>query len=408
MIAMTPESIMARSNILQSPVVAKQVPDMTYRSVANGQANVVKHTSSHQTRAKNRYTSQTQDDPTFHSPISPGLPQLQSQSSNTRNEHPGDCQTTEPSYHDAFSPTIWLPDAPDFAMGDAGDGAESFDQPGSLFIGNTPDICELGCGLEGGRSDEKRPHCSRCEGQNSTIELDPAQPRRSKSPSSVLIKYDGYEHYRSDDLASQEELVSGNTHLFDERGLEELETTSCFSSDPEAFENTHVSEDDDVTDIARSPSMSIYGEGSTRSRVNAAVAIRPTSSPYLPEFRVAAFIEFSDKRSRRALVDHFCNVFSHLVVFGEDLENPFQQLILPLARKGSPVMNAIYALSSAHLENRGVVTEEKSLYFHNQATMGLARAINHIEISNEEDVLSTILLLVYYEAVGEPLQLEHY
>lgn len=201
--------------------------------------------------------------------------------------------------------------------------------------------------------------------------------------------------------------VPGNVHFFDERDLEELETTSSIGSDSEAFENTRLPGDDDARDITRSPSVSSQGEGFTRSRVNAPVAICPTTPPYLLEFSVPAFIEFSEKRNRRALVDHFCNVFSHLVVFGEDLENPFQQLILPLARNGSPVMNAIYALSSAHLENRGVHTEEKSLYFHNEATRGLARVINHIEKSSEEDVLSTILLLVYYEAVSEHLQLEN-
>jgi hypothetical protein len=126
----------------------------------------------------------------------------------------------------------------------------------------------------------------------------------------------------------------------------------------------------------------------------------PTIPPILLELSVPAFMEFSEKRNRRALVDYFYSVFSHLVVFSEDIGNPFRQLILPLAHRGSPVMNAIYALSSAHLEIRGVNTEEKSSYFHNEATRGLSRLINNNEGLSTEEVLCAILLLIYYEAVG--------
>lgn len=151
-----------------------------------------------------------------------------------------------------------------------------------------------------------------------------------------------------------------------------------------------------MRDIARSP------------LANAHVKDGPTVPSPLFELRVPAFMEFSEKRNRRALIDYFCNVFSHLVVFSKDPGNPFRHLILPLAHKESPVMNAIYALSSAHLESSGVNTEEKSSYFHNKATRGLARLIDHQERSSTEDVLGAIMLLVYYEAVGEHLYMEHF
>jgi hypothetical protein len=63
-------------------------------------------------------------------------------------------------------------------------------------------------------------------------------------------------------------------------------------------------------------------------------------------------------------------------------------------------MNAIFALSSAHLEYRGIENEEKSLDFHNKALQGLAQLIEQNECANREEVLGAIMLLVYYEVVG--------
>lgn len=133
--------------------------------------------------------------------------------------------------------------------------------------------------------------------------------------------------------------------------------------------------------------------------------ISPVSgaSPRL-EFLYPTFSEFSDRPNRRALVDHFANVMSHLIVLGETVTgNPFQQLVLPLCHSSSTVINAIYALASAHLENRGCgQTEEKAVYFHNQAIQGLARLIELGGEANKNELLATIMLLVYYEVVSTP------
>lgn len=131
----------------------------------------------------------------------------------------------------------------------------------------------------------------------------------------------------------------------------------------------------------------------------AMIAPSPVASPLL-EFCAPVFEEFTDRTNRRALVDHFCNVLSHLIVFKEDNGNPFRQLVLPLSHASSPVMNAIFALSSAHLEYRGIENEEKSLDFHNKALQGLASLIEQNDISNREEVLGAIMLLVYYEVVS--------
>lgn len=131
----------------------------------------------------------------------------------------------------------------------------------------------------------------------------------------------------------------------------------------------------------------------------AMIAPYPVASPTL-EFRLPTFFEFSEKQNRRALVDHFCNVLSHLIVFREETGNPFQQLVLPLTRGDSPVTYAIFALASAHLEYRGVENPENSLYFHNMAIRGVAQLIQHSSEVSRNEILAAIMLLVYYECVS--------
>jgi len=124
----------------------------------------------------------------------------------------------------------------------------------------------------------------------------------------------------------------------------------------------------------------------------------PAASPLL-EFCPPLFAEFSERPNRRALLDHFCNVLSHLIVFREESGNPFQQLVLPLTQKSVPVMNAMYALASAHLEYQGVDNPEKSLHFHSRAIQGLGKLIENNGKVNRNEILAAIMLLVYYEVL---------
>jgi hypothetical protein len=94
-------------------------------------------------------------------------------------------------------------------------------------------------------------------------------------------------------------------------------------------------------------------------------------------------------------------VLSHLIVLQEECGNPFQQLILPLCHYSQAVINAVYALASAHLENRGVENEEKSVYFYNESIQGLANLIEKGEDTNPNELLAAVMLLVYYDVVGE-------
>jgi hypothetical protein len=161
-----------------------------------------------------------------------------------------------------------------------------------------------------------------------------------------------------------------------------------------------ISGEDDVEEITRRDSIvSSLSAHSSRNPSLALIAPVPVASPHL-EFCAPAFKEFSERNNRRALVDHFCNVLSHLIVFREDGGNPFQQLVLPLSHSSPAVMDAIYALASAHLEFRGVENGEKSVYFHNQAIQGLARLIQQGCEVNRNELLAAIMLLVYYEVVS--------
>lgn len=164
-------------------------------------------------------------------------------------------------------------------------------------------------------------------------------------------------------------------------------------------------DEEDVEEVVRATSIDTPTGSLVRSRSQypdlAMIAPSPVGSPLL-EFCAPVFLEFSDQANRRALIDHFCNVLSHLIVFKEDTGNPFRQLVLPLSHASSPVMNAIFALSSAHLEYKGIENEEKSLDFHNKALQGLAQLIEQNDMDHREEVLGAIMLLVYYEVVGRP------
>ncbi|KAJ4408949.1 hypothetical protein N0V82_009572 [Gnomoniopsis sp. IMI 355080] len=141
-----------------------------------------------------------------------------------------------------------------------------------------------------------------------------------------------------------------------------------------------------VTHISRPPELAM-------------IAPCPVASPLLG-FHMPAFSEFSGQKNRRALVAHFCDQLSHLIVFREESGNPFTDLVLPLTYKSRPVENAIYALASAHLEYRGVNNKEQSLHFHNEAIQGLASMINHKgKTADKNELLAAIMLLVYYEVL---------
>jgi hypothetical protein len=207
---------------------------------------------------------------------------------------------------------------------------------------------------------------------------------------------------------------NGDLYHIDGEDYKEINTWERKSSyhSPESDESTvdwdgQFAVGNDVEEIIRTevypPTATALVQSNSRAQYPdlAMIAPSPTASPLL-EFCAPVFEEFTPRQNRRSLIDHFCNVMSHLLVFKEDNGNPFRQLVLPLSHSsslGSPVLNAIFALSSAHLEYRGIENEEKSLDFHNRALQGLARLIEANDEGKREEILGAIMLLVYYEVL---------
>ncbi|KAI1337307.1 fungal-specific transcription factor domain-containing protein [Xylariaceae sp. FL0016] len=270
------------------------------------------------------------------------------------------------------------------------------------------------------KCDENRPQCSRCaeRGLDCAYEAVKPRQRKKKDPNAKFTSYDSPPHDDDDVIVEEfqwpDEVITGafygsnllspvNSQVDTASLLNVFTTESDYvlsPTSPGTFDHGTGSDANRNRDLVRRASAPgiTYPARSLQPDL-AMIAPCPVGSPTL-EFCIPAFSEFSDRPNRRALVDHFCNTLSHLIVFREESGNPFQQLVLPLSHKSTPVMNAIYALASAHLEYRGVKNSEKSIHFHNQAIQGLARLIeNGGKVHNKNELLAAIMLLVYYEVL---------
>ena len=255
------------------------------------------------------------------------------------------------------------------------------------------------------KCNEERPQCDRCSERGLKCEYEPVKPRKRRRTSFAGSALS----HETESSAFYNGRWAGRFYETDENDNDDInkwEKGSQFhypESDASIEWDGPYGYGNDVEEIIRTepldpgPSSAIIRSRSQYPDL-AMIAPSPVASPLL-EFCSPVFQEFTEKRSRRGLVDHFCNVLSHLIVFKEDTGNPFRQLVLPLSHGCSPVMNAIFALSSAHLEYKGIENEEKSLDFHNKALQGLAQLIEQNDPANREEVLGAIMLLVYYEVV---------
>lgn len=75
----------------------------------------------------------------------------------------------------------------------------------------------------------------------------------------------------------------------------------------------------------------------------------------------------------------------------------------PKSQASSPVLGILLAFSCSQFEQHGVQNEERPLYFHHKALQGLIKLLDNLWEGNAEEILSTIMLLVYYEIVSAPL-----
>ena len=297
--------------------------------------------------------------------------------------------------------------------------------------------------LQKKKCDETRPACARCVERGQDCSYEPVRPRQRRKREAInSLSLDTSDLATDDgDRALQSPVSPGMTlqqwqHQRRESGEDPFDLTSMDGSeigsaaplsakscdgnfqsafswnddmpgintiDSTGFAMSEISSqpgtDDDVEEVIRRDSFVTPHTSYNPSLALIAPVTLP--SPHL-EFCAPAFEEFSQRTNRRALVDHFCNVLSHLIVFREEKGNPFQQLVLPLSQSSPAVMDAIYALASAHLEYRGVQNSEKSVYFHNQAIQGLARLIEQGGDVRRNELLAAIMLLVYYEVVRCP------
>ena len=279
-------------------------------------------------------------------------------------------------------------------------------------------------GVQKKKCDEKRPKCSRCAEHGSECAYDAVKPRqRRRRESAVPRSPSGLELIprrlsQVSHFSSETDFFGGEDGIL--RGLlgYSLDEPLLLSPSDSTFEGFALPpfSPNDFLDSQGEDTLSEDGQTTASSAVVARsksllpdlamIAPCPASSPLL-EFCSPTFSEFSDKQNRRALVDHFCNVLSHLIVFREETGNPFQQLVLPLTRGNSPVTYAIFALACAHLEYRGVENAEKSLSFHNMAIRGVAELIQHNDKASRNEILAAIMLLVYYECVRLSCWHEH-
>ncbi|KAL0940429.1 fungal zn binuclear cluster domain containing protein [Colletotrichum truncatum] len=298
------------------------------------------------------------------------------------------------------------------------------------------------------KCDEARPQCARCAERGQECAYEAVKPRQRKKRDSIAgLGSDTasqtsatavIRRYSAPDVTlrrwKEEALDDEDEGIVEEAIVEEPEDAADILGPAFDFKkmfgisnHNHTNKDDaplispidavsfnlsledaDEEVVRRDSVMADSGTASQRLAVTRAqrhpdlALIAPVSiaSPRL-EFLLPTFAEFADRPNRRALVDHFANIMSHLIVLREtETGNPFQQLVLPLCHSSPTVTNAIYALASAHLENRGCGhTEEKAVYFHNQAIQGLARLIEQGGEANKNELLATIMLLVYYEVL---------
>ncbi|OTA57901.1 hypothetical protein K449DRAFT_128320 [Hypoxylon sp. EC38] len=267
------------------------------------------------------------------------------------------------------------------------------------------------------KCDEKRPKCARCAEKDLQCTYEAVKPRqrRKKEPLQSGVAQDHGEvqepdldHYpwreTTADEISETDCLSPIDTKFGSVPPMNFPTTvesvlSPVDTSSAVYNYSVTDNGDQIRDVVRkNSSISVVSQARSLQPDLAMIAPCPVGSPTL-EFVLPTFSEFSERHNRRALVNHFCNVLSHLIVFREESGNPFQQLVLPLSHTSSPIMNAIYALASAHLEYRGVETSEKSLYFHNQAIQGLARLIEQEGKVDKIELLAAIMLLVYYEVL---------
>ncbi|KAK2595082.1 hypothetical protein QQS21_007213 [Conoideocrella luteorostrata] len=283
-----------------------------------------------------------------------------------------------------------------------------------IWIANPRDVGGSGCNYckeKKKKCNEARPTCSRCYEHGEECLYEPAKPRQRRKIETAQKTASASQITEPPEHSSESSMPQTDTAAHNEVvrtagqcavNFREQWDTSAFAAETrneyypfgtlvgysDVGEQLPFDEFDTPSHMSLSPSLALITP-----------AVNP--SPLL-EFCTPAFEEFSRDFNHRLLIDHFCNTLSHLIVLREDEGNPFQQLVLPLAHNSPAVRGALYALASAHLEGKGVnrlENAENSVHFHNEAIRNLATLIGKGDGVDKNELLATIILIVYYEVL---------
>ncbi|KAG6112694.1 hypothetical protein E4U13_004192 [Claviceps humidiphila] len=265
------------------------------------------------------------------------------------------------------------------------------------------------------KCDEVRPSCTRCQEQGEVCHYEPVQPRQRRKELAQCRRSSDDETDEVPDLGldSSPSSTEAATHASDQTPST-LDTVNSFPEwdTPDLSTINHLDDDCRYLGDISADDSGTYGRMCLlqTSHVPASCTIPclpligPTGSPpsHILELYSPSFVDFTHDPNERFLMHYFCNTLSHLIVLREDRGNPFQQLVLPLAYTSPAVKAAIYALASAHLVGKArnqLASDETSIHFHNEAIRNLATLIAKGDGVDGNELLATIMLIVYYEVL---------
>lgn len=109
--------------------------------------------------------------------------------------------------------------------------------------------------------------------------------------------------------------------------------------------------------------------------------------------------------SHQKLIDHFCYTVAPMTTLDSGKDNQLAQFVVPLIGVNLTVLNAVCALAGAHLEQLDQDGIYMSPYYRRLATRGVESQSSEIVGYNYVATLTSILLLIYYEAVSVQFQM---
>jgi hypothetical protein len=243
------------------------------------------------------------------------------------------------------------------------------------------------------KCNEQRPHCGRCVERKTRCEYK-SDPWHGHSSLALAYnkQYSQRVIYATDSATATEFSRVTITPVVEHSPRTEQDSPEKESaSQPHDEDHMVVHEGDEDVHDAESPDAEMQLQ-----RIDNA---RPPAIPLTPhlDLNMPLFAEITQPYNRRALLNHFTTELSTLMTFSGDSGNPFRELVLPMCERSRPLLFAVLALSSAHLEFKGVENKEASINLHTQALHLLSEALARQERGHA--LVTAIIMLIYYETV---------